>query len=127
MADLAARLANLSPEKRALLAQRLQPAPAIAPAIAEPVALIGMACRLPGADSVESFRKMLAAGGDAITEVPAVRWSADQWYDASSAASGTVMTRCGGFLKDIDRFDASFFGISPREAARMDPQQRLLL
>ncbi|KXK29267.1 MAG: Phthiocerol/phenolphthiocerol synthesis polyketide synthase type I PpsB [Candidatus Hinthialibacteria bacterium OLB16] len=91
------------------------------------MAVIGLACRVPGADDSASFWQLLREGRDAITEVPAERWDADAFYHPDPAAPGKMNTRWGGFLKNIDQFDASFFGISPREAARMDPQQRLLL
>ena len=92
-----------------------------------PIAIIGMACRFPGADDVNQFWTMIQNGVDAIQEVPDERWSLDRFYDADPARPGTMTTRHGGFLSRITEFDASFFGISPREAANMDPQQRLLL
>ena len=76
-----------------------------------------MACRFPGAENVEAFWKLLRDGVDAITEVPPGRWKTGLNGFASR----------GGFLKQVDGFDANFFGISPREAAQIDPQQRLLL
>jgi acyl transferase domain-containing protein/acyl-CoA synthetase (AMP-forming)/AMP-acid ligase II/acyl carrier protein len=85
----------------------------------EPIAIIGIGCRFPGADGPASFWRLLSGGVDAISEVPPDRWDAD--------AAVTAATRWGGFLDQVDQFDAQFFGISPREAARMDPQQRLLL
>uniref|UniRef100_A0AAU3HPU5 SDR family NAD(P)-dependent oxidoreductase n=1 Tax=Streptomyces sp. NBC_01393 TaxID=2903851 RepID=A0AAU3HPU5_9ACTN len=92
------------------------------------IAIISMACRFPGgADDPESLWRLLAAGEDAVGEVPAGRWKTHGLYDPDPDAAGKAYTLRGGFLTGIDRFDAAFFGISPREAAAMDPQQRLLL
>ncbi len=94
----------------------------------EPIAIIGIGCRFPGGvTSPEAFWQLLVNGVDAITPVPPDRWDSEDLFDADPAAPGKITTRWGGFLDDIDQFDAAFFGISPREAARMDPQQRLLL
>ncbi len=109
MADLSQRIAELSPEKRALLEKRM--------AAPRPIAVIGMGCRMPGgADSPESFWRLLAAGVDAVREAPPGRWKA-----------AADPTRWAGLLDGVDLFDPAFFGISPGEARRMDPQQRLLL
>ena len=93
----------------------------------EPVAIVGIGCRFPGADGPDAFWRLLADGVDAIREVPPERWSLDDLYDENPAAPGKMNTRWGGFLANVDRFDAAFFGISPREAAHIDPQQRLLM
>jgi acyl transferase domain-containing protein len=83
----------------------------------EPVAIVGIGCRFPGAHGPSAFWDLLEKGVDAIREVPAGRWvRADNIADSQ-----------GGFVDGVDLFDASFFGISPREAALMDPQQRLVL
>lgn len=96
-------------------------------AMAEPIAVIGLACRFPGADSAEGYWRLLDQGVDAITEIPASRWNGDAHYQPGAPAPAKSSTKWGGFLDDIEAFDAQFFGISPREAAGMDPQQRLLL
>ncbi|MEE8526152.1 MAG: SDR family NAD(P)-dependent oxidoreductase [Thermoanaerobaculia bacterium] len=96
--------------------------------LGEPIAILGMSCRFPGgADDPETFWKLLHDGVDAITEVPPERWDIEALYDPDPSAPGKMSTRYGGFLTDIDKFDATFFGIAPREAVSMDPQQRLLL
>ena len=100
---------------------------AVEAARTEPIAIIGMGCRLPGASDPHELWELLRAGGDAITETPAERWATAGLYDPVPEAAGKVATRWGGFLDRVDRFDAAFFGIAPREAAQMDPQQRLLL
>ncbi len=92
-----------------------------------PIAIIGMGCRFPGAPDPDAFWRLLADGTDAITEVPADRWDIDAFYDPDLATPGMMSTRWGGFIPDVDKFDARFFGISPGEAKTMDPQQRLLL
>jgi acyl transferase domain-containing protein len=94
----------------------------------EPIAIIGMGLRFPGgASSPESFWQLLFNGVDAITEVPADRWSLDEFYDATPVTPGKMNSRWGGFIDDVYHFDPAFFGLSPREARLMDPQQRLFL
>jgi acyl transferase domain-containing protein/acyl-CoA synthetase (AMP-forming)/AMP-acid ligase II/acyl carrier protein len=94
----------------------------------EPIAIIGIGCRFPGADGPAALWRLLCDGVDAITEVPPDRWDADAAGDPLRPASPRLRSpRWGGFLDQVDQFDPQFFDISPREAARMDPQQRLLL
>lgn len=93
----------------------------------EPIAIVGYGCRFPGASSPDAYWKLLRAAGDAITEMPKTRWDVDRLYDPNPATPGRMSTRWGGFIENVDQFDASFFGIAPREAESMDPQQRLVL
>jgi phthiocerol/phenolphthiocerol synthesis type-I polyketide synthase C len=93
----------------------------------EPIAIVGIGCRFPGAEDPEAFWRLLHGGIDAITEVPAGRWDINAYYNPNPGATGKMSTRWGGFLQHVDQFDPHFFGISPWEAGRMDPQQRLLL
>ncbi|MBG1266946.1 type I polyketide synthase, partial [Nostoc sp. WHI] len=94
----------------------------------EAIAIVGLGCRFPGgADNPDAFWQLLHNGVDAINEVPPERWDIDAYYDPNPDAPGKMSTRYGGFLHEVDAFDAKFFHISPREAISLDPQQRLLL
>ncbi len=93
----------------------------------EPIAIVGMSCRFPGAHNLEQFWDLLISGQDPIKQVPEERWNVDEFYDANPAIPGKIVTRLGGFIEDVDKFDASFFSIAPKEAETLDPQQRLLM
>ena len=94
----------------------------------EPIAIVGIGCRLPGGiQSPEDFWALLREGREAISEVPSDRWSLERHFNPDPQHPLTQHVRRGGFIDGIDQFDAAFFGISPREALCMDPQQRLLL
>ncbi|MGW0738207.1 beta-ketoacyl synthase N-terminal-like domain-containing protein, partial [Streptomyces sp. NPDC002851] len=107
------------------------PAPAAARergATAEPIAVVGLGCKLPGGvETPEALWRALADGLDAVREVPADRWNIADWLDEDLNATGKMTTRWGGFLDDIGAFDAELFRISPTEARQMDPQQRMAL
>ncbi len=92
------------------------------------IAVIGMACRLPGGiDSPERLWEALSRGDDFVTEIPPDRWDADEYYDPQPGVPGRSVTKWGGFLDDVAGFDFEFFGINEREATAIDPQHRLLL
>ncbi|WP_415794292.1 type I polyketide synthase, partial [Mycolicibacterium frederiksbergense] len=92
------------------------------------VAVIGMACRLPGGiDSPDQMWQALLKGQDFVTTIPESRWDADEYYDPEPGVPGRSVSKWGAFLDDVAGFDADFFGISDREATAVDPQHRLLL
>ncbi|MEX2601915.1 MAG: beta-ketoacyl synthase N-terminal-like domain-containing protein [Balneolaceae bacterium] len=93
----------------------------------EPIAIVGMACRFPGSPDLEGFWELLKNGMDAVSEVPPERWDLEQWFDPNPNTPGKINTRYGGFIDEVECFDAAFFGIPPREARQMDPGQRILL
>ena len=94
----------------------------------EPIAVIGIGCRFPGsADTPDSFWQVMREGADVIKEIPPERWDIGTHFDPDPESPGKMYVRCGGFLEEVDKFDAHFFGISPREALSLDPQHRLLL
>ncbi|MFI9744153.1 SDR family NAD(P)-dependent oxidoreductase [Streptomyces sp. NPDC052494] len=132
---LAGRTTAPAPRKapaavRPVQAPAVTPEPAAeqpAPTDQEPIAIVGMAGRFPGADSVEEFWSLLDEGRDGVGPVPADRWDTAALHDPAGARPGSVSTDQGGFLSDIRRFDAAFFDVPAREAESLDPQQRLLL
>ncbi|MBO1079810.1 SDR family NAD(P)-dependent oxidoreductase [Roseomonas haemaphysalidis] len=119
MPDIASR--NARPA-----APRTKPAAAVT-AVPQPVAIVGAACRLPGAPDLEAFWSLLAAGVDAVGTLPAGRFAQDAFLHPRKSEPGRAYSFAAGHLGDISGFDAPAFGLSPREAMEMDPQQRLLL
>lgn len=93
----------------------------------ESIAIIGMGCRFPGATNPESFWELLRDGKDAIAQVPQDRWNVDEFYHPHPDTPGKMNTCRGGFLNNVDQFDAEFFGMSADETEHTDPQQRLFL
>lgn len=92
------------------------------------IAIVGIGCRFPGGvTGPAAYWELLKNGVDAITEVPADRWSNLHFFHPDREQPGKIVTRYGGFVDRIAQFDPQFFGISPHEAEEMDPQQRLLL
>ena len=130
IAELAAHLATEVGEAGEAPAAAPDPEPEvrIRPAVREAddgVAIVGMACRFPGAPDLAAFWRQLETGMDAVTDG---RRDAGPWNGvAGDPDSEDHYSRCGAFLEDIDKFDARFFGITPIEARMMDPRQRLLL
>jgi len=93
-----------------------------------PVAVIGMACRLPGGiNSPDLFWEALLRGDDLVKEVPAERWDVDYYYDPEPGVPGRSVCKWGSFLDNVGDFDPEFFGITEKEATAMDPQHRLLM
>src|SRR6185436_6662160 len=84
---------------------------AVARAADEPIAIIGLGCRFPGANDPDAFWQLLHEGIDAMVEVPPERWNVDDFYDPDPDAPRKMYTRYGGFLNvEVDKFDADFFG-----------------
>jgi 3-oxoacyl-[acyl-carrier-protein] synthase II len=122
---------DLSPTKKALLAlkQMQSKLDALENAKHEPIAVVGMGCRFPGANSPEEFWQLLQDGKDAITSIPDERWHEqnDSIRADSSGRTCPTFPTWGGFVPHLREFDPSFFRIAPKEAISVDPQQRLLL
>ncbi|UXA15917.1 SDR family NAD(P)-dependent oxidoreductase [Mycobacterium sp. SMC-4] len=126
-----------SPDRRAIITEALRKIDDLSARLevaekaeTEPIAVVGMGCRLPGGvNNADEFWTLLTDGASGVIRVPEDRWDADEYYSPDHTVPGTICNREGGFLTSWkpDEFDAEFFAISHREAAGMDPQQRLLL
>src|SRR5260221_1296727 len=92
-----------------------------------PIAIVGAACRFPGAPNLAAFWDMLISGREAIRQISGDRWATPLYFHPDRNQLGKSYTWSAGLLDRVDQFDAEFFGIAPREALQMDPQQRLLL
>lgn len=92
----------------------------------EPVAIVGMSCRFPGADNISDFWDLIKKGGSGIRSA-SERWDLSTFYNPNSSCPGTMCSKWGGFIKKVEEFDADFFRMSPREAAHLDPRQRIML
>jgi len=114
-------LQKLGPDKQRRLFELLRPSQ-------DSIAVIGIGCRFPGnANTPELYWENLLQSRDAIHPIPQERWDAEAMFHPDPDTPGSISSRWGGFLDDIDQFDAHFFGISNKEARRMDPQQRIFL
>lgn len=137
--ELSARLAALTPEQRKLLRRKLNQRrdrregaadsgrDAGSSLDSDSVAIVGMGCRLPGADSPHAFWRLIRDAGEAVGPVPSGRWDQRRFFDPTGRSPGKMSVDAMAAVDGIDQFDPAFFGIAPREAAKMDPQQRLLL
>jgi acyl transferase domain-containing protein/NADPH:quinone reductase-like Zn-dependent oxidoreductase/NADP-dependent 3-hydroxy acid dehydrogenase YdfG/acyl carrier protein len=124
------KLEQLNSSQRILLAldEAVKKLKDVERAKTEAIAIVGLSCRFPGGvTNPEEFWQLLIDGVDAITEIPSQRWHLEDYYHPNPDTPGKMYSRYGGFLQQVDQFDAQFFGISPREAIKLDPQQRLLL
>lgn len=93
----------------------------------EPIAIVGLSCRFPGASTLQAFWNLLRDRQETITEIPKERWDASQYYDPQLGTAGKTHQRHASLLSDIHDFDPLFFNISPAEASEMSPSQKLML
>ena len=93
----------------------------------EAIAVVGISGYLPQAKTLAEYWELLKTGHDAVTEIPANRWSIEDYYHTDPQQSEKTQSKWGGFIEGVDEFDPLFFNISPSEAEWMDPQQRLFL
>ena len=122
-----------SPDRRAIITEALRKIDDLTARLevaekadTEPIAVVGIGCRLPGGvNNADEYWKLLQDGASGVIRVPQERWDADEYYSDDYTVPGTICNHEGGFLTSWqpDEFDAEFFSIAPREAAAMDPQQ----
>lgn len=94
----------------------------------DPIAIVGMGCRFPGGVSTPAqFWEILRTKTNAISDLPASRWNATSYESDDPDEPGTLRSSRGGFVDNVERFDAEFFSIPPSEALALDPQHRLLM
>lgn len=93
----------------------------------EPIAIVGIAGRYPGAVNLEAYWENLSSGKDCIISIPEERWEWQKFYSEDPSVLGSHVSKWGGFIEGVDEFDPRFFNISPREAETIDPQERLFL
>lgn len=91
------------------------------------IAIIGMSCKFPQADSCQEFWNNLVSGKDSVCEVTKERWDIDEYYETDITNKNKTYAKWCAQIDDIDKFDNSYFNISPKEAQAMDPKQRILL
>ncbi|HEX6353157.1 type I polyketide synthase [Actinophytocola sp.] len=91
------------------------------------VAVVGAACRFPGASDTNEFWDLMLSGRDVVGQIPQQRFDAKKWYSPEPGRPRRIVNLSGGFLENVDGFDADFFNITPSEAEQMDPQQRVLM
>ncbi|MDK8181876.1 type I polyketide synthase [Paenibacillus sp. UMB4589-SE434] len=91
------------------------------------IAIVGMACRFPGAAHYDAFWELLAEDRSSVNEIPHDRWDWTSYWGDTHGEGNTSYSKWGGFIDDVDAFDPQFFGLSAREAETMDPQQRIML
>ena len=118
---------DLLARQHEIIKQSRQQIQALSARLDQPIAIVGMGCRVPGADSLQALWQLLVEGRETVSEVPLERWDIEDYYAPEPGTPGKTYARRAGYVPGPDLFDAKFFGISPREAQQMDPQQRLLL
>lgn len=91
------------------------------------IAIVGMACRFPGAPSLSAYWRLVREGRNAFGPVPADRWNHDAFFSTVQRAVDRYYVPTGGFIDDVRSFAAMEFAIPPRRVEVMDPQQRLAL